>query len=180
MTLKKTLLVASIFAASFASAAIAATGSGNTTGTIHFKGQFIDTTCTVDTNNENKSEGTVQLGTWITGTFTAAGETTDAVPFTIGLSKCPSIINKARVYFNGTADATPALYKVDVAKGVGIGISGETAKGNYYTPGTEAKSIDLTGDSGSQTYYARYVTTADAVTPGAANADVTVTIEYNQ
>ncbi|CAG9426782.1 fimbrial protein [Providencia alcalifaciens] len=181
MKFKTTLLLSSILAISFSSAVSAAPGSGNASGKIHFKGQFIDTTCTVEANNENKNEGTVQLGTWISGTFEKADETTEAVPFTIGLSNCPDVINKARVIFEGTPHADkPALYKVDSATGVGIGISASATNKNYYVPGTEVDGIDLTNNSGEKTYYARYVTTADKVTPGAANADVTVTIQYNQ
>ncbi|WP_373417867.1 hypothetical protein [Vibrio parahaemolyticus] len=40
--------------------------------------------------------------------------------------------------------------------------------------------MDLTSNGGEKTYYARYVTTANEVTAGKANADVTVTIQYNQ
>ncbi len=181
MNFKKTLLITSIIAVSFSGMANAAPNSGNATGIIHFKGQFIDSTCTVEANHENKSEGTVQLGTWMTNTFDKVGELTDAVPFTIGLSGCPATLGKARVTFEGKEHADNAdLYTVGSASGVGIGISGDQNGTNFFTPNSEVDGIPLTGNAGEKTYYARYVTTAEEVTAGTANADVTVTIQYNQ
>ena len=180
MNFKKTLLITSIIAASFSGVANAAVESGNVRGTINFKGQFIDSTCTVEVNNLNKSEGVVQLGTWLTNTFDDVGETTEAVPLAVGLSGCPAVLSKARVIFDGPSIAGTDLYSVNEATGVGIGISGDQNSGNYYTPGSEADGIDLINNRGEKTYYARYVTTADTVTAGAANADVTVTVQYNQ
>ncbi len=45
MSVKKTLLVASVVAASFSGNVFAAAENVNTAGKIHFKGQFIDSTC---------------------------------------------------------------------------------------------------------------------------------------
>lgn len=181
MNFTKTLLITSIIAASFSGMANAAPTSGNAKGVIHFKGQFIDSTCIVETNNENKSEGTIQLGTWMTNTFNSVGEKTEAFPVTIGLSGCPATLSTARVTFEGTPDDTnPSLYKLSEAEGAGIGISGSATSESYYKPNTEADGIPLTGNAGEKTYYARYVTTANEVTAGTANADVTVTIQYNQ
>lgn len=184
MKISKTLLVTSIIAASFSGMVNAATpdgASGNSKGIIHFQGQFIETTCTVETNNSNKNEGTVQLGSWLVNTFTNVGEETDATPVNVSLSGCPATLGKARVTFEGTADATNTdLYKVSEATGVGIGLSADANSKNYFTPNSEVEGITLQNNQGNKTYYARYVTTDDAVTPGAANADVTVTIQYNQ
>ena len=181
MTFSKTLLITSIIAASFSGIANAAPADGNTTGIIHFKGQFIDSTCTVETNHENKNEGTVQLGTWLTNTFDAVGEKTTAMPFTIGLSGCPATLGTARVTFEGTEnDENPNLYKVSNAEGVGIALSTDATSENYLHPNLDAGGIELTGNKGEKTYYARYVTTAEEVSPGTANADITVTIKYTQ
>ncbi|EPL6454377.1 MULTISPECIES: fimbrial protein [Providencia] len=181
MNFKKTVLITSIIATSLSGIAHAAIDSGNAKGTINFRGQFIDTTCTIEVNNTNKNEGIVQLGTWMTNTFDKVGEITEAVPLTIGLSGCPATLGRARVTFDGTPHAdNNKLYAVNSAGGVGIGISGDVNGTNFYTPGTEADGIDLKGNHGEKTYYARYVTTANEVTPGKANADVTVTIQYNQ
>ncbi|MEY0175678.1 fimbrial protein [Providencia rettgeri] len=181
MIFKKSVLMASIIMVSLSSVAHAAIDSGNAKGTINFKGQFIDTTCTIEVNNTNKNEGVVQLGTWMTNTFDKVGELTDAVPLTIGLSGCPATLARARVTFGGTAHPdNNQVYAVNEAEGVGIGISGDVNGTNFYTPDTEADGIDLKGNSGEKTYYARYVTTANEVTAGKANADVTVTIQYNQ
>ncbi|EMN5660691.1 fimbrial protein [Providencia rettgeri] len=181
MILKKSVLMTSIIIVSLSGMAHAAVDSGNARGTINFKGQFIDTTCTIEVNNTNKNEGTVQLGTWMTNTFDKIGELTEAVPLTIGLSGCPATLTRARVTFGGTAHVDDnKLYAVSEATGVGIGISGDVNGTNFYTPDTEADGIDLTSNGGEKTYYARYVTTANEVTAGKANADVTVTIQYNQ
>ncbi|EPL9569451.1 fimbrial protein [Providencia rettgeri] len=181
MTFKKTLLITSIVAASFSGMANAAIGDGDGQGIIHFKGQFVDSTCTVDTNDENKGEGTVELGTWKTATFDKVGETTDAVPFTIGLVNCPSALGKARISFGGTAHSeNTELHRVSDVPEVGIGISGSAVGTNFYTPNSQADEITLTDNKGTKTFYARYMTTAETVTAGNANADVTVTIQYNQ
>ncbi len=47
MSVKKTLLIASVVATSFSGNVFAAENV-NTTGMIHFKGQFIDSTCQVE------------------------------------------------------------------------------------------------------------------------------------
>lgn len=182
MSVKKTLLIASVVAASFSGNVFAAAENVNTAGKIHFKGQFIDSTCQVETNNENKTEGTVQLGTWMTQAFSKTGEKTEATPFTIGLSGCPATLGKARVTFGGTEhDDNADLYKVDNATGVGIGITGSATSETFYRPNTEADGIELGKDNrGQKTYFARYMTTSDTVTPGTANADVTVTVQYTQ
>lgn len=182
MKFKMSVLITSIIATSLSGMTHAAIESGNAKGTINFRGQFIDTTCTVEVNNTNKNEGIVQLGTWMTNTFDKVGELTEAVPLTIGLSGCPATLSRARVTFGGSAvhPDNNKLYKVSEAQGVGIGISGDINGTNFYTPETEADGIDLAGNSGEKTYYARYVTTANEVTAGTANADVTVTIQYNQ
>lgn len=101
MILKKSVLIISIIAGSLSGMAHAAIDSGNAKGTINFKGQFIDTTCTIEVNNTNKNEGVVQLGTWMTNTFDNVGELTDAVPLTIGLSGCPATLSRARVTLAG-------------------------------------------------------------------------------
>ncbi|HBO22560.1 MAG TPA: pilus assembly protein [Providencia sp.] len=180
MNFKKTLLITSIMATAFSGMANAASADAN--GTIHFKGQFIDSTCMVEVNNANKNEGTIQLGTWMSNSFDKVGEKTDAIPFLIGLSGCPATLNQAIVTFSGTANSdNPELYNVDKATGVGIGLSSDNVGSTYYQPNSPAGSIDLSkGNKGEKEYFARYVTTADAVTPGTANADVTVTIKYTQ
>lgn len=183
MSFKKTLLITSIIAASFSGVVNAAVGDVASRGTIQFKGMFVDSTCTVEINNTNSSTGSVDLGIWMTSTFNQAGETTEAVPVELSLSGCPTDLGSARITFGGTNDSDNVdLYAVDGAKGVGIGISeDDTVDGKYYTPNEQAGTIDLKGKtSGSKTYYARYVTTADQVSTGTANADVTVTIQYNQ
>ncbi|HHR6078691.1 TPA: fimbrial protein [Providencia alcalifaciens] len=185
MTLNKTLLAASIAALAFTGSVNAAddTGNANAEGKIHFKGQFIEQTCDIEANDSAKKEGTVQLGTWLKDNFDKqAGKKTDPVPFSIGLKNCPSMLSKARVFFKGTAHPdAPQLYEVKDVTGIGIGISG-TENGNYYAPDTEADSIALDADnhSGKRTYFARYQATGGDVNAGTANADVTVTIQYNQ
>lgn len=186
MTLNKTLLAASIAALAFTGSVNAAdeSGNANANGKIQFKGQFIDTTCTIEANNSSKSEGVVQLGTWLTSVFKDnIGKKSEAVPFTIRLSNCPTMLTKARVYFKGAEHlGNTELYKVDNVAGVGIGISSDEAGTAYYPPNSEAKEIklDKKTNSGEETYYARYQTVTAEVTEGTANADVTVTIQYNQ
>ena len=136
----------------------------------------------VEVNNANKNEGTIQLGTWMSNSFDKVGETTDAVPFLIGLSGCPATLSQALVTFGGSANAdNPELYSVDKATGVGIGLSPDNIGSTFYKPNLNAGSIDLSkGNKGEKEYFARYVTTADDVTAGTANADITVTIQYTQ
>lgn len=183
MSVKKSILIISIIAASFSGVAnaVVGDGDGDGQGLIHFKGQFVDSTCAVDTNDENKGEGTVELGTWKVSTLDKVGELTAAVPFTIGLTNCPTGLGKARITFGGTEhDLEPTLYRVSGVPEVGLGISTSNSGTNFFKPNTVADEITLNNNKGSKTFYARYVTTAATVTPGDANADVTVTIQYNQ
>ncbi|QIC15102.1 type 1 fimbrial protein [Providencia vermicola] len=183
MKLNKVLLVTSAITMSlFVGAANADVTDGKETGTIHFKGQFVDSTCSIETNNENSNEGTVQLGTWLVSNLQNANETTTPTKFVIALNGCPDVIKKAKITFSGTANATnPSLYKTTTDVGAGIGITHNESDAAYITPGEPAGEIELTGasNSGEKAYYARYVTT-EAAKAGAANADVTVTISYNQ
>ncbi|WP_458047749.1 fimbrial protein [Providencia stuartii] len=183
MKLNKALLVTSAITMSlFTGVANADVIDGKETGTIHFKGQFVESTCTIETNNENSSEGTVQLGTWLVSHFQKSDETTKPTKFVIALNECPDVIKKAKITFTGTADSTnSSLYKTSTEVGTGIGITHAESDTAYITPGAPAGEIELKGanNSGEKEYYARYVTTGP-VKAGVANADVTVTISYNQ
>lgn len=97
MKLNKALLVTSAITMSlFTGVANADVIDGKETGTIHFKGQFVESTCTIETNNENSSEGTVQLGTWLVSHFQKSDETTKPTKFVIALNECPDVIKKQR------------------------------------------------------------------------------------
>lgn len=180
MKLNKGLLVTSTITLSLLSAAANADlSTGKETGTIQFRGQFVDTTCTIETNNEGTNIGTVQLGTWLTSNFATAGETTAPTKFVIALNGCPDIIKKAKVTFSGPADSSnSSLFKTTADVGAAIGITHDDGFA-YIAPDAPAGEIDISGKTGEKTYYARYVTTGET-SAGAANADVTVTISYNQ
>lgn len=97
MKLNKVLLVTSAITMSlFVGAANADVTDGKETGTIHFKGQFVDSTCSIETNNENSNEGTVQLGTWLVSNLQNANETTTPTKFVIALNGCPDVIKKPK------------------------------------------------------------------------------------
>lgn len=163
-------------------------------GKIHFTGEIIEPSCTIV--GDNGTDSTIPLGTYPTSLFTSVGVETDPVPLTITLKDCPlksDGLPDIQLTFTGTTVLTGSNTLLDVSKittdgttaatGVGIALSPDGA------PTTHLKFDDSEGqvyihlasntsDTISASFNARYISFAQPVTAGPADADLTVNILY--
>lgn len=175
----------------FASQAFAADG------TIHFRGEVIDSTCEITSDTADQ---TVNIGRVAKTTFSGVDSTASVKDFHIKLENCPETYTQAAVRFDGTED------KDTIGKGylsIGTPVNGETGTDGIYTgegsavaaTGVAIKLYNLSDDSAIPLYNnskyvpitsgkadmgfkAKFVQTLASVTPGTANADSQFTIEY--
>ncbi|HCR1909573.1 TPA: fimbrial protein [Enterobacter kobei] len=161
-------------------------------GKINFEGAVVAAPCAVD-NTTNRQ--TVILGQVPVSSLATKGNTSSAVPFTIGLSGCDLTVvdsdqpeetvsyTSASITFNGATagdDATLAIQPASNTSGaqnVGIQIfqNNKAVKVDGSTA-TDAQRI-LTGNN-QIPFSAAYVATADGVVPGSANSTVNFQISY--
>lgn len=164
-------------------------------GTVHFRGEIIDSTCVVtpDTIDQN-----VDLGKVNKTSFTGVGSISAPTQFSIKLEKCPATYAKAAVRFDGTeasdgngdlaigtplTTSTPGDYTggdtAITATGVAIRIynRADNSQVKLYEDSTYS-DIDATAGTAEMKFIARYIATAATVTPGTANADSQFTVEY--
>lgn len=164
-------------------------------GTVHFRGEIIDSSCevTADTKEQN-----VDLGKVNRYAFNGVGDTAAPTNFEINLQKCPATYTKAAVDFDGTdasdsdgdlaignpaTTATPGDYTgadtAVTATGVAIRIYNRGDNSQVMLHKQSAQTdIDTVAGTASMKFVARYVATNAAVTPGTANADSQFTIVY--
>ncbi|WP_052283473.1 fimbrial protein [Kluyvera genomosp. 1] len=159
-------------------------------GEIHFTGEIINPSCEI--SGDSGKNINVYLGSPAPSYFTKNNGKSDDVAVPITLIHCPVAtdgLSKVQLTFTGTpVDTRTDMVALDAggAEGVGITLSTEEDLDTY---------LDITGAEG-QTYVdlpetadgtittqveARYVSisgTEEGVTPGAANAKVTVGILY--
>lgn len=175
--MKKNLIVAALM-----TGALSAASAFAADGQINFIGSITDDACTVVNDMTNPLE--VTLGTVSSSAFNGSGSTAAPTKFTIALTNCPSTMTKAKVKFDGTADANvnsllalTNVGTVGVAKNVGIQL---TDKSNVVVPLHSASSeYPLTAGSNELDFVARYYATAATVEAGSANATSNFTIVYN-
>lgn len=164
-------------------------------GTVHFRGEIIDSTCevTADTKDQN-----VDLGKVNKTSFSGVGSISAPKAFSIKLEKCPATYTKAAVRFDGTEAAdgngdlaignpatasTPGDFTGSgtavTATGVAIRIynRADNSQVELYKDSASA-DIDATAGTAEMKFIARYIATAANVTPGTANADSQFTVEY--
>ena len=178
----------SVFAMSLLSIGAVASAATTTVqgGTVHFTGKIVNAACAVSADSANQ---TVDMGQYRTALFTEVGIRSNAVPFTIKLEDCdPEVSGKAQTSFTGNAssddDELLAVSNIGggaagAASGVGIEIS--DSMGTVLKPDGTAFSVAQTLNDGLNTLHftARYRSTSATVTPGAADADATFTMQYN-
>lgn len=166
-------------------------------GTVHFRGEVIDSTCEVTSDTADQI---VNIGRVAVTTFSGIDSTASVKDFHIRLEKCPATYTQAAVRFDGTED------KDTIGKGylaIGTPVNGEAGTDGEYTgdnaavaaTGVAIKLFNLSDDTAIPLYNnSKYVTIADGkadmgfkakfvqtlatVTPGTANADSQFTIEY--
>lgn len=150
-------------------------------GTIHFEGNWLMQPVPLALIRRS----TVTLGQYRTASFTAIGNTTAQVPFSIVLNDCdPKVAATAAVAFSGQADNTnPNLLAVSsadnstTATGVGIEILDNTSSPLKPDGATFSAKQALVEGTNTLRFTARYKATA-ATTPGQANADATFIMKY--
>ena len=161
-------------------------------GKINFEGAVVAAPCAVDNTTNGQ---TVILGQVPVSSLAAKGNTSSAVPFTIGLSGCDLTVvdsdqpeetvsyTSASITFNGATDGDDATLAIQpasntsAAQNVGIQIfqNNKAVKVDGSTA-TDAQRI-LTGNN-QIPFSAAYVATADGVVPGSANSTVNFQISY--
>lgn len=163
-------------------------------GTIHFTGEIIEPSCTIQ--GDSGTDSTVPLGTFPTTFFTEVGKESTLVPFSIILANCPlksDGLPAIQLTFNGPTALTGSNTLLDVSKittardeaatGIGVAVSPAGKNDRFITmDGAEEQVyIELatrTSDTIKADFNARYKSFAADVTAGAADADVTVNILY--
>lgn len=149
---------------------------------INLNGTVKVNSCAVSVNSKDKY---VFLGSWATKQFFTVGITTMPIQFMINLEQCngaQSGVTAISLSFDGPVDANNSnlfrLNGMSTAKNVGIALLDENKK--IIPPKTSSKiyNIPTNMSSPSFTFYGQYMSTADHVTSGSANADVTFSLTY--
>lgn len=178
----------------FATLSLNAFAAEMNAGTIHFTGEIIEPSCTIQGNDG--SDSTIPLGTYPKSQFTAVGTETTLMPFAITLANCPlrsDGLPAVQLTFNGPTTLTKTNTLLDVSKitttgdiaatGVGVAVSPagkndqlitmDGAEGQVYIELATKSSDTIKAD-----FNARYKSFATTVTAGPADADMTVNILY--
>lgn len=148
-------------------------------GTVKFKGNIVETACTVDAASANQ---TVTLGDVAVNSFTAAGDVSTAQKFDIKLTACPE--GTVAVVFGGSS-ATADLLSLDagmVAKGVAVRINNADDNSQVKINDTaSAKRVTVESGAATLKYVGQYQATAAraSITAGTADATSQFTVLYN-
>lgn len=161
--------------AAFVSAAHAADG------TINFTGTITDAACTVTPGSASQN---VALGTVSSTGFKAAGDTSAPTRFDIVLTACPAALTSASVKFDGLTHAdNRSLLALSGAGTLATGVGVALFEDNSTTlipvaTGSASKTLNVGSDT-TLSYIAKYMATTPTVTAGPANAVSDFTIAYN-
>ncbi|EPR0411494.1 fimbrial protein [Enterobacter asburiae] len=163
-------------------------------GTIHFTGEIIESSCTIQ--GDDGTDSTIPLGTYPSSLFTTVGTETALMPFSITLANCPLTsagLPAVQLTFNGPTTLTKTKTLLDVSKITTTGETAATGIGIAVSPaGKDDQLVTMDGAEGQiyielasksedtikADFNARYRSFADAVTAGPADADMTVNILY--
>ncbi|MBK5073872.1 type 1 fimbrial protein [Budviciaceae bacterium CWB-B4] len=147
-------------------------------GKVNFKGTILESACTVESSSQNLD---VNLGRVSKTVFTAAGDTSSPMPFSLKLENCPTdvLTSGVAVRFEGTtvSGKTDILDITGGAAGVGVQIKDKA--GQKIVLGSESTTYTpLVAGDNTLDFTAYYVSTSTTVTAGAANAVANFTIIY--
>ncbi|MCC8373956.1 MULTISPECIES: fimbrial protein [Photorhabdus] len=152
-------------------------------GKINFTGNIISNACKIDTDSANQN---VNMGTISSTAFSGVDSTAAATPFSIKMSDCPPEHTHAQVKFDGQIDSKNnnllALSNdkgQEVAGGVAVGIYEED--NSTLIPLAQASKLQAFTDqkTAELKFIAKYVATAQAISPGSGDAVANFTIVYN-
>lgn len=191
MNQKKKHLALIMFSLMFSS--YNAVADGMNAGTVHFTGEIIEPSCVID-GNDGK-DNNVPLGTYPTSLFAAVGDQSTLQPFDISLKDCPvqtDGLSSVQLTFEGAtvASSNSELLTVSAittqgttaATNVGIAVSLQATPTKLLTLDGSEDQIEIalrpTTDNIRASFFARYQAYALPVTPGPADADMTVNILY--
>ncbi|MGX5100440.1 fimbrial protein [Enterobacter cloacae] len=163
-------------------------------GTIHFTGEIIEPSCTIQ--GDSGTDSTIPLGTYPVSLFTTVGKETTLTPFSIILANCPlksDGLPAVQLTFNGPTTLTKTNTLLDVSKITSSGETAATGIGVAVSPvGKDTQLITMDGaeeqvyielptkstDTIQADFNARYKSFDAKVTAGPADADMTVNILY--
>ncbi|MGX5028495.1 fimbrial protein [Enterobacter asburiae] len=163
-------------------------------GTIHFTGEIIEPSCTIQ--GDSGTDSTIPLGTYPVSLFTTVGKETTLTPFSIILANCPlksDGLPAVQLTFNGPTTLTKTNTLLDVSKITSSGETAATGIGVAVSPvGKDTQLITMDGaeeqvyielptkstDTIKADFNARYKSFDAKVTSGPADADMTVNILY--
>lgn len=146
------------------------------TSNIKFTANIVTWTCTVDTTSQNI---TVDLGEWNTGSFGSSAIKTPPVKFSILLNNCSN--TSVTTTFSGKSDSTDsdylALDSTSTAKNIAVQILDNDKAPLPLNKASSSIAVDPSG-SARLNFYAAYITTANDVQAGSADAEATFTLNY--
>lgn len=180
--MKKTLLAAIMVPTLFvASQSFADEGDGPTPinvngGVVQFSGSIVNSPCSISTGTQSQ---TIELGQYRAADFENIGDTSPATGFNITLQDCSAeTYSNVAVTFKGNTASTDTLAVEGGADGVGIQIvkDGKTIPVDG-TGSTEPTTL-IEGADNNIYFQAQYVSIANTVTAGAANAVADFVLNY--
>ncbi|CCG88398.1 fimbrial protein [Erwinia piriflorinigrans] len=183
--MKRLLLPVAGAALVFAAVNAEADVVNNAGGTISLTGSILQSSCTVDANDQTKP---VVLGNYSTDTFKKTGDQTPDVPFTIKLTGCAKSAGNYGLRFDGTTvNNNPNLLSAGVGEALGVGVEfsgvgdklitfNQAADEATWQPASNA--APGTPDTTTFNLKAHYKSFTDKVTAGDANATVKFVIAY--
>lgn len=148
-------------------------------GTINFTGTIINPPCTLELSDSMIS---VPLGDYTTDALAVKGTETTAKNFEIVLTGCSTEeFSAVQTRFNFNEDSTDGRFisinGPDSASGVAIKLMDE--EGTLISPNTESKAVLLEDGAPLRlSFKASYISTADTVGKGSANANGTFELLY--
>ncbi|HDT6543926.1 TPA: fimbrial protein [Kluyvera ascorbata] len=148
-------------------------------GQVYVSGTIQANTCIVAPQSQAQS---VPLGDIPGKQFSAKGSGSQPVAFVIDLQKCGAAASGVDFTFTGTADGTDrellALDGAEAASGIGIELQSADHSRLPLNTASATYPIDPTLADNTFLFYARYLSTANNVTSGAANATATFTLTW--
>jgi type 1 fimbrial protein len=190
MDFKKNMVAGAVMAL----ASVSASAADMNAGVVHFTGSIIEPSCTIQGNSG--VDNNVPLGTFMKSTFDTVGKETALTPFSITLANCPlrsDGLQSIQLTFTGTTAPTKTSTLLDVSKITSLGETAATGIGIAVSlAGQDTRLITMDGAEGQifiplsgvpndtvrADLNARYKSFSADVTPGPADADMTVNILY--
>ncbi|WP_264407064.1 fimbrial protein [Vibrio owensii] len=177
----KTVLAASVMAMALSSTAFAAEVAP-VGGMVHFTGFITDSACQVNLQN-NPFEESLDLGTFLTTDFAAAGDTSKSVPLNLSLTDCPTAVTGVTVRVTSTeGESTESAGDFELKSGgaTGVALRLTEESGDAIAFGEESSVFPVDAGVGEIAINAQYVATKAGtdMTPGHADLDATFAINY--